>query len=100
MLNSTLGSIKSKQHSGYLVKDNELELPSVAIPLTQIHANLNRSKVRSSSSASHTNFMLEKVKWITRDSPYDSMSEAEINNEYKRLRETLKELNVEIARVL
>lgn len=44
--------------------------------------------------------MLEKVKWITRDSPYDSMSEAEINNEYKRLRETLKELNVEIARVL
>jgi hypothetical protein len=34
--------------------------------------------------------MREKVQWLTRDAPYESLSEQEINQEYRRLRETLK----------
>jgi hypothetical protein len=44
--------------------------------------------------------MSEKVQWINQNTAYEPMTEHDINQEYKRLRETLKELNCEIANVL
>lgn len=41
----------------------------------KITKTLNRSKLRSSSTASNSQLMMrEKVHWITRDAPYESMS--------------------------
>lgn len=80
MLNSTLGSIAASKHnSGYLMKDRELELPSVQPIMMKINKTTNRSKLRSSSSSSHSQLMREKVQWLTRNAPYESMTEQEIN---------------------
>lgn len=44
--------------------------------------------------------MTDKIQWIARTVTYDNLSEYDINEEYKRLRETLKNLNVELAKIL